>query len=177
MIRWSEVQFQVFLKKHKKLSLKTKAKDANRLVITDGYTSNFRGWVTVGGKKCHFKSLSELNYAYYLQWQKTTKQIYDWEYEPQCFVFPTNKYKRGPFYYKPDFRVRETKKRYRWHEVKGHMNPASRKKIKRFNKHYAETEGELIVIGADWFKSVGSKLSSLIPGWQSLAQLKRRQGL
>lgn len=175
-VNWSEVQYQAFLKRHKNKHLKVAAEKAKKVVITDGYTSNFRGWVTIGGKRCHFKSLSEVNYAYYLEWLKSKKQILDWEYEPETFVFPKDDYKTGPFYYKPDFKVLISKKKKEWHEVKGHMNPASRKKIKRFNKHHGKREGNIVLIDATWFSSVGKTLSSLVPGWQSLKQLQRQRG-
>lgn len=161
----TEEQFLAFANK-----LKPK-KEKKNIVIAGGYQSHARGWRTIGGKKKYYKSLWEMNYAYYLEWQKQQKQIYDWEYEPsEClFRFPTEKYKAAPFYYKPDFRVYKTKTNFRWHEVKGVLNPKSKKKIKRFEKHFPE-EGKIILIDSSWFKDANKKIGKIIPGWMTYGQ-------
>jgi hypothetical protein len=140
-------------------------------LIADGYRSKWRGTSVIGGKTCKFRSLWEHNYACYLEFLKKTKAIKDWKYEPKKFEFPMI-YKTTPFSYLIDFQVFEWDDSYRWHEVKGVMNPKSKKKIKRFEKHYPE-EGKILVIGKDWFKRNGQKFSKLIPGWTRLQNAHR----
>lgn len=157
-MKWTEEQFK---------SLLGKSSKKNTVAITDGYRSNKRGWRTIGGKKYYLKSLYEINYANYLEWLRTEGLLIDWEYEPKTFKFPKDSYKAGPFYYKPDFRV-AYKNSVEWHEVKGWMNPSSKKKIKRFHKHFPE-EGSLVIIDSAWFKEAYKKgFKTLIPGWEGL---------
>lgn len=152
------------------LALGGKKKTSDKLVvIANGYRSKVQGTTTVGDKTYYFKSLWEMNYARYLQFLKDKKSIYDWEYEPITFEFPKEPYKTGPFSYKPDFRPFLTKDKYEWHEVKGLLNAASKKKIKRFETHFPK-EGKIIVIGKDWFKNINKTYSRLIPGWETVNQ-------
>lgn len=172
-IRWTEEQYALFCKSTgRKISPKPPAQKKN-YVIAGGYTSHVKGWRTIGGKKYYFKSLWEINYAYYLEWLKKRKEIFDWEYEPELFRFPTDAYKAGPFYYKPDFKVYLTKKSYEWHEIKGVLNSKSKKKIKRFEKHYPN-EGKIIIIGKEWFSKANKIYPGVISGWETLPQRQRR---
>lgn len=144
-----------------------------QLVIAGGYTSKVSGWLTFGKRKYYFKSLWEMNYARYLQFLKSRKEIYDWKYEPETFDFPKDDYGAGPFSYKPDFQVFSDLTHYEWHEVKGWLNPSSKKKLKRFYKHFPK-EGEIKLIGKDWFSKVSRSYPSLIPGWETLKQALKR---
>lgn len=131
----------------------------------DSYRSRVEGWRTIGGKKYYFRSLYEINYAHTLEYLKSKGAIKDWEYEPTTFRFPKDEYQTSPFYYKPDFLV-TLDGGHQWHEVKGWMNPSSRKKLKRFAKHYPQEE--LHVIDKDWFKQHAKTYKRLIPNWESL---------
>lgn len=151
------------------LSGKKKTSDKN-IIITNGYRSKVQGLTLVGDKEIYFKSLWEMNYARYLQFLKDKKAIHDWEYEPKTFEFPKEPYKTGPFSYKPDFKVSITKDKYEWHEVKGFLNDASKKKIRRFRTHFSKEEGEIVIIGKEWFFKMGHTYSTLIPGWETVNQ-------
>ena len=137
--------------------------------MPDAFRSNVQGKRTIGKKTYRFRSLWEMNYARYLEFLRRKGEITDWEYEPTVFRFPKEAYDAGPFLYKPDFVVTEVDKTRRWHEVKGWLNPSSKKKIKRFHKHFPQ-EGEIILVGKEWFsKARNQNLHKIIPGWESLA--------
>ena len=142
-------------------------KEKKPVAIAGGYRSRWRGTETIGGKTCNFRSLWEYNYACYLQFLKSNGKIHDWLFEPQNFQFPMI-YKTTPFGYLPDFKVYITPTKYEWHETKGWLSPRSKKKIKRFHKHYPQ-EGQIVLIGADWFKKNTPTLSRLVPGWKKLS--------
>lgn len=132
--------------------------------VVTGYKSNFRGWVTVGGKKCYLKSIWENNFCHYLEWLKVNGKIKDWEYEPRIFEFPKDAYKAGPFYYAPDFLVTELDGSQEWFEVKGYLTGASKTKHKRFKKHYPKEKITLIM--QHEMQQIG-KYRKLIPGWMT----------
>ena len=150
---------------------KLAGKRAPRTQIADGYRSNLQGWRTIGGKKNYFRSLWEMNYAYYLQWLKDNKEIKDWDYETTNYPFPKEDYKAGPFYYVPDFDVIENSDLLRIVEVKGYMNTASKKKIKRFKKHYPKLPIE--IVDGTWFKANTPMLSGVVPGWSKLSDHRK----
>ena len=137
--------------------------------IAGAYKSNVKGWRTINDKRYYFKSLWEINYARYLEFSKQNKNILDWLYEPQLFRFPKDAYDAGPFLYKPDFKVITTDFKHTWHEVKGWMSPDSKKKTKRFRKHFPEET--LIIIDKEWFSAASKKrLKDLVPGWEALGK-------
>lgn len=138
-----------------------------KVVIAGGYKSNLQGWRTIGGKTYYFRSLWEMNFARYLEWLKRTGQLKDWWYEPELFEFPRNAHKGPPFQYLPDFKARHINNSVERFEVKGYMNASSKRKIKRFNKHFPSLK--LTVVGKKWFHSVGRKHAKLIPGWETLS--------
>ena len=163
-MRLTEEQFKALTGK----SYKGKKKKTTTSGSPDSPRSNVKGWRTIGKQKCYFRSLWEINYACYLEFLKRNKEIRDWVYEPKLFRFPKDDYNAGPFMYKPDFHVTELSKLRRWHEVKGWMNPSSKKKIKRFHKHFPE-EGEIFIISSAWFAQARKKnLHKIIPGWETL---------
>jgi len=167
MVRWSEDEFKFYLKsKGKSKHEKKPSYTPNRkVVVAGGYTSNWSGKATFGGK-CHFyRSLWEHNYARFLEWQKAGGHILKWDYEPKRFCFK-HFYNRAPYDYLPDFRITNTDGSHEWHEVKGFLNSKSKTKISRFEKHYPE-EGSIILIDKSWFSKM-STLSALVPGWMSL---------
>lgn len=139
-----------------------------KVVIANGYRSNVQGDRTIGGKTYYFRSLWEINYAQYLEFLKRHGKIKDWEYEPRAFTFPKDAHKAPPYYYKPDFKIYNLDGSHEWHEVKGFMNPSSRKKIERLRLHYPEEK--ILVIDKKWFRSNGPKLSRLVIGWETLDQ-------
>lgn len=120
------------------------------------------GWREIGGKRKYFRSMWEANYARYLDFLKTNKQIIEWEHEPDVFWF--DGIKRGCVSYLPDFKVTELNGAVVYHEVKGWMDDRSKTKIKRMCIYHPEAI--LIIIDAKWFKSNNKKLSTIIKGWE-----------
>jgi hypothetical protein len=124
------------------------------------------GWRVIGGKNHYFKSLWEIRYAHWLQYQKDKGWIIDWKYEPKTFWFYG--IRRGCVSYKPDFQVfgdigYETG--WYWVEVKGYMDARSATKIKRFKKYFPQEE--LRIVDKNFFKNNNAKLRLLIPAWES----------
>lgn len=140
-------------------------KPKSRQVVT-GYRSRVQGWRTIGGQKHYFRSLWEIQFAQYLQWLVSIKQIKMWEYEPLLFTFPKDAYRAGPFEYLPDFRVVNADNTIVWYEVKGWMNNEAKKKLARFNKHYPDET--MIIIGKEWFTSARKKNLHLICAFEKL---------
>ena len=173
MAKWTREQYDSYLKATGGKSALSSTPKSAGVTMPDAYRSKVQGWRTIGGKKCYFKSLYEINYAHYLQFLKANKQIIDWEYEPKdgMFAFPRDKYKTGPFAYRPDFRVQFTPGYSEWHEVKGWMNPSSKKKLKRFATHFPKEK--MVVIDKDWFKEAAKKIKPFIPDWESLPKSAR----
>lgn len=135
----------------------------NKKLVVTAYKSNVQGWRIIGGKKCYFRSLWEIQYCAYLEWLKSNKQIHDWLYEPKTFEFPKDAYKSGPFFYKPDFKVVTNDLTHSWHEVKGFLTASAKQKHKRFEKHYP-TE-MLYIIGKEEMRQV-AQYRALIPNWE-----------
>lgn len=131
--------------------------------VTTTYKSHVSGWRVIGGKRCYFRSLWEIQYAAYLEWLKTNDQIRDWEYECKTFAFPKEAYRAGPFYYKPDFCVWDAQGKRSWHEVKGYLTNDAKKKVKRFNKHYP-SEPLFLVMQSEMAQI--AQYRNLIPAWE-----------
>ena len=133
-----------------------------RIIMKKSLPAKSQDWRTIGGKRKYFRSKWEANFARYLQWQKSKDLISDWLHEPQTFWFEG--IKRGCVSYLPDFKIIHADGKHEWIEVKGYMDPKSATKLKRFKKYFP-TES-IHVIGSEWFKANGSKLSKIIPGWE-----------
>ena len=165
-LRLSEEEYVAFMKRRNKTpKFAAKTKDSKGVVT--GYKSNVKGWRMLGGKRIYFRSLWEIQYAQTLEWYKKNRKIIDWWYEPKVFDFPKDKYRTGPFYYKPDFLVFTSKREHPiWYEVKGYMTKDSAKKIKRFKKHYPEEE--IVIIEKSWFQSMRKNNMHKLIGWEQL---------
>jgi hypothetical protein len=109
------------------------------------------------------RSRWEANYARYLKWLEQRGDIAAWEYEPLTFRF--DGVGRGPYTYKPDFKVVKKDGTVAFHEVKGWMDSASKGKLKRFAKFYPQHK--LVVIEQKAYRSIEKTLSSVIQGWES----------
>lgn len=123
---------------------------------------NSGGWHIVGGKRCFFRSTWEANYARYLDWLKRRRLLADWEHEPDTFWFDA--IKRGVRSYLPDFKVTENNGEIVYHEVKGHMDPRSKTKIKRMAKYHPTVK--LIVIDAKTYRGLAISVRRLVPEWE-----------
>ena len=93
-------------------------------------------WCVINGKNSYYRSKLELQYARYLENQKSRGLIKDFEHEPRVFWFLN--IKRGIRSYLPDFRVDNLDDTCTWIEVKGYMDTKSATKIKRFRKYYPD---------------------------------------
>lgn len=173
-MKWNEFNNEEELLSFLSKSHKSPTQKHKRVAIAGGYRSHAAGWLKIGNNRAYFKSLWEMNYAYYLEWLKKNKEIEDWEYEPELFRFPSGAYKAGPFYYKPDFKLKLKKACYEWHEVKGVLNSKSKKKIKRFEKHFPG-EGKIVILDKHWFKQANKTLATLVPGWLTYPQYLKKQ--
>lgn len=120
------------------------------------------GWRTIGGKRYHFRSKMEMNYARILQWEKEQALIEDWEYEPKEFWF--EKIKRGVRSYKPDFKVVMKGGAHEWRETKGFHHKRGQTALKRMKKYYP---GEKVVlVEYATFTTLSKQLSKIIKGWE-----------
>lgn len=119
-------------------------------------------WRDIGSERKYYRSAWEANYARYLEWLKSKKQIAEWKHEPKTFWFVG--IKRGCMSYLPDFWVKELNGSESYHEVKGWMDDRSITKIKRMAKYHPDTK--LIVIDSKAYKALAKQLSGLIDGWE-----------
>lgn len=111
----------------------------------------------------YFRSSWEANYARYLNYLKSKKLIFKWEFEPDTFWFEN--IKRGIRSYLPDFKIWDTAYSEPYYvEVKGWMDSKSKTKIKRMKKYYPYIR--LDVVEKKQYLEIKNKLSRLIPFWE-----------
>lgn len=110
----------------------------------------------------YFRSSWEANWARYLNWLVSLRQIARWEYEPQTFEFLS--IKKGTRFYTPDFKVWENNGTYAFHEVKGYMDDKSRVKLERMARFYPQEK--VIVVDPPQYRAVARKMNRLILGWE-----------
>lgn len=135
----------------------------NSVVITKGIKNNWKqGWRQIGSVRKYYRSKWEANYARYLEFLKTNKQILDWKHECETFWF--DKIKRGTLSYLPDFRILNNDGSVEYVEVKGWMDDRSKTKIKRMKKYYPKVK--LTVVGEDWFKNANKIGKIHIKDWE-----------
>lgn len=120
------------------------------------------GWRVIGGVNKYYRSRWEANYARYLEWLKSRKQIEDWKHEPTTFWFEG--VKRGTRSYLPDFWVKECGGAECYHEVKGWMDDRSKTKIKRMAKYHPGVK--LIVIDKKAYQSIAKTMQAFIRDWE-----------
>jgi len=166
MVRWSEEQYNEFIKKTGKVP--TRRNDPSNVVIVGGYSSRWQGWVEFEDYRFYAKSKYERDYSLFLQYRKKQGELLSWVYEPKRFSFKEF-YDRGQLFYTPDFYLTLSSGKTEYHETKGFLNSPSKSKIRRFEKHYPE-EGPITLIDASWFKS-HYKLIHTLPGYISLEGL------
>lgn len=120
------------------------------------------GWRQIGGKQNFYRSRWEANYARYLEWLKSLKQIAEWKHEPETFWFEA--IRRGVRSYKPDFRVWELDGSSSLHEVKGWMDDRSRVCLARMAKYYPHEK--IVLIDGRQYRSIRLQVKSLVAGWE-----------
>lgn len=134
---------------------------AEQTIKENQHGSKF-GWLTVGGKRYHFRSSWERNIARYLQWLKLAGNIKDWEYECQMFEF--DGIRHGTTRYLPDFKVYENDGSHYFIEVKGYMTQKDRTKLKRMAKYHPAENVQLL--DAAMYKDLTKQLRPLITDWE-----------
>jgi len=117
-----------------------------------------RGYFDINGKSIFFRSKWEANYSLYLDFLIKQKQIKNWEYEKDVFIF--EKIKFGARSYKPDFKIFNNDDSQEYHEVKGYMTPKSKTQIKRMTKYYPNIK--LIIIDKDVYQDIKKKLGKML---------------
>lgn len=117
-----------------------------------------QGDYDINGKPIFFRSLWEANYALYLDFLISCKQIVSWKFESKTFWFES--IKRGVRSYKPDFEVKNNNGRICFHEVKGWMDAKSKTKLKRMAKYYPDVK--MVLIEQKQYKEIIKKLKGLI---------------
>ena len=117
-----------------------------------------RGYYDINDKKMFFRSKWEVNYALYLDFLIKQKQIKNWTYEKDIFIF--EKIKSGTRSYRPDFKIYNNDGSLEYHEVKGYMDSKSKTKIKRMAKYYPEIK--LLIIDKDIYNDIKIKLGRVL---------------
>ena len=111
---------------------------ANVLGNPGAYPNVKRGDYECSKGSVYFRSMWEANYALYLDFLVSIGQIRGWEYEAEVFVFEEVKF--GKRSYRPDFTVTCADGGIEYHEVKGHMNGASKTKLRRMEKYFPDVK-------------------------------------
>ena len=119
-------------------------------------------WRTIGGQRHYYRSSWEANYARYLEQQKQSGLICNWEHECERFWFDPDVV--GCVSYLPDFRVTNNDASVEYHEVKGWMDEDSATKIRRMAEFHPEIK--LVVRDPAWYKANQRQLSQTVPGWE-----------
>lgn len=126
------------------------------------YSRAKRGWREIGGKRLHFRSAWEANYARYLEFLRKAGEILSWDYEIETFWF--EEIRRGTRSYLPDFKVVKTNGAVEYHEVKGWMDEKSKTKLKRMKKYHPNIN--IILRDSTWFKVNSPQLRGMIKDWE-----------
>lgn len=109
-----------------------------------------------------FRSSWEANYARYLNWLISLKEIQKWEYEVDRFEF--HKIKRGTRTYSPDFKVYLNDGSIEYHEVKGWLDLKSKTRLKRMKKYYPEVK--IVYVGEKEYKEIAKAVKPFIENWE-----------
>lgn len=134
---------------------KAKAKDVQPKVFTNTMEGKFQNGDYENSKgTMYFRSKWEANIALYLDFLVKNKQIKDWEYEAQYFVF--DQIRHGTTRYLPDFKITNNNGSFEYWEVKGYMDARSKTKLKRMAKYYPNIK--LVLIEKDFYNDIKKKL-------------------
>lgn len=116
----------------------------------------------IADKEIFFRSRWEYNYALYLQHKKQNKEIKEWEYEAERFIF--EKIKRGTTSYLPDFKVTRNDNSIYYVEIKGWNYASGATKLKRMAKYYPNIE--LILIDKKKYKEFENEWKFKLDKWE-----------
>lgn len=117
-----------------------------------------RGYFDINGKNIFLRSKWEANYALYLDFLISQKQISKWEYEADCFLF--EKIKLGTKSYRPDFKIYNNNGTIEYHEIKGWMDSKSKTKINRMRIYYPKIK--LIVIDSKAYTNLKNQIGKML---------------
>jgi hypothetical protein len=117
-----------------------------------------RGWYDINGKRMFFRSKWEVNYALYLDFLVKQKQIREWLYEKDVFIF--DKIKFGTRSFRPDFKIINNDSSVEYHEIKGWMDRRSETKLKRMRKYYPKIK--VVLVDQVYYKNLVKKVGRVI---------------
>jgi transposase-like protein len=106
----------------------------------------------------YFRSKWEANYALFLDFLVGKKEIENWEYEADVFVFDQIQF--GTRSYRPDFKVFYSNGGFEYHEVKGYMDSKSKTKLKRMAKYYPEVK--IVLIDSIYYRDLNKKMGRVL---------------
>lgn len=130
----------------------------NTMFGANNYPNIQRGDYENSKGSMYFRSKWEANYALYLDWLVKQKQIKEWEYEKDVFIFTEIQF--GTRSYRPDFKVFTNDGKFEYHEVKGYMDSKSKTKLKRMAKYYPEAK--LILIDSIYYRDLAKKIGKML---------------
>jgi len=135
----------------------------NHFSVSGKYRAKGRGG---GGKRedlgMYFRSGWEANYARYLNFLRSIREIKSWKYEPVTFEFKD--IKRGNKFYTPDFEILNNNNTIEYHEIKGYMDKGSATKLKRMSTKYPKVK--LILIDSKSYQAIAKEVKRFINGWE-----------
>ena len=102
---------------------------------------NKPGRAEIGGKVIYFRSKFEMRRAEYLHLLQETKEIQEWQYEPDRFAFP-----QSPYVYIPDFKVTEAGGGVVYQECEGYHDGKTNSKFRAMAKYEPGVTLELVLL-------------------------------
>ena len=155
---WANPNSKVNSKEHRQFLSDKFSKFVQSRPNHNAYSRCKSGTYNINDKDMFFRSAWEANYALYLDWLISQKQIKEWFYEKDTFWFET--IKRGIRSYKPDFKIINFDDTFEYHEVKGWMDPKSITKLKRMKKYYPHIK--LLIVDATYYKDLKNKVGQFL---------------
>ncbi|MCJ7828761.1 MAG: hypothetical protein MUP81_03350 [Dehalococcoidia bacterium] len=107
----------------------------------------------IEGKHYEFRSKQERKLAYYLQLLKEQNYIKSWEYETHTFVYPDSSWL-------VDFTIRNNDNTFEYFEMKGYVEPDTKRKLKLVNKYYPEAQITMVMSDRKGIKKLGARATS-----------------
>lgn len=129
-----------------------------KAVGSGSYANVQRGDYECSKGTVYFRSKWEANYALFLDFLVKNGDIVSWEYEPDVFIFHEVEF--GTRSYRPDFKILTVDGLFEYHEVKGHMNPQSKTKLKRMAKYYPDEK--IILIDGKYYNSMYKQFKKIL---------------
>lgn len=138
--------------------------------VKKGYTRGIESIVSFGDREYRFRSSWEKNLAFYFEYLKVNKIIYDWYYENDIFRFPKNEY--GIISYKPDFLIYKNEEDKKYIELKGWLDEKSLKRLELMTRFYPSVDIELY--DEKKYNEIKSEFSNKIP-WDDVTRNENKE--